>query len=753
MPEGQKHIERYKSRWQFILVTEGLLYGMGAGIFCWLLSRQLAVSMLVFVVVAGLALLVLKPWRITITRVSAYLDYHLASAEYSTSLLFTEATSLSGLGQLQQHKVSAILQEQISTIRPKTNLFTALVVAFLLIAAGYVGSQFMSSPEVPTGNSQREVMQLQSTDSIAPAYAPPVLERQQLVIQYPSYTQLANRSTSSMSVKAVEGSKLFWRLDFNGFVKEVTLEGLGEGKKFNLKTISDSLVRASGSAIPTASGYYNFNFRDSLDGAYTSDIYAVEVINDAPPTVTIKDIPKFTSFEYSDQKIINFSALITDDFGIESAQIIATVSKGEGESVKFREEKIPFDAAITKGVKTITATKSISLDALKMELGDELYFYVEAKDQKTPKANITRSETYFAVIKDTVSDGFGVEGTMGADLMPDYFRSQRQLIIDTEKLIKDRKTLTKQAFTSRSNELGFDQKALRLKYGKFMGDEDDSGIGVTQDIDMGDYDEDDPTAGFRHDHDTENEHNLVEEDHDHGNEHEHEHEHEEDLGEEEKETSLFEDYLHNHDDPEESTLFTQSLRGKLKNAMAQMWDAELHLRLSDPETSLPYQYQALKLIQEIKNSARIYVHRIGFDPPPIKEDKRLSGDIEEITDVFKNDDYDAVDPYAAMRESVNILEKILKQKMVITEDDKTAFAKAGEELAQLAILEPSRHLQTLQHLKWLTGDQQPDENLLHSVQKGLLRALAKPPENPAMSRIFRSKLESLFTKELQRSAR
>ena len=25
-----------------------------------------------------------------------------------------------------------------------------------------------------------------------------------------------------------------------------------------------------------------------------------------------------------------------------------------------------------------------------------------------------------------------------------------------------------------------------------------------------------------------------------------------------------------------------------------------------------------ELIQEIKNSARIYVHRIGFDPPPIK---------------------------------------------------------------------------------------------------------------------------------------
>ncbi len=33
-------------------------------------------------------------------------------------------------------------------------------------------------------------------------------------------------------------------------------------------------------------------------------------------------------------------------------------------------------------------------------------------------------------------------------------------------------------------------------------------------------------------------------------------------------------------------------------------------------------------IQEIKNSARIYVHRIGFDPPPIKEDRRLTGKLK-----------------------------------------------------------------------------------------------------------------------------
>ena len=119
--------------------------------------------------------------------------------------------------------------------------------------------------------------------------------------------------------------------------------------------------------------------------------------------------------------------------------------------------------------------------------------------------------------------------------------------------------------------------------------------------------------------------------------------------------------------------------------MAQMWDAELYLRLATPQESLPYQYRALKLIQEIKNTARIYVHRIGFDPPPIKEDKRLSGDLDEIEDYYKGDDLMQEDSYKSIRESIEILEARVRTNGKLTEGDKEAFAKAGKELAVLAI--------------------------------------------------------------------
>jgi hypothetical protein len=65
----------------------------------------------------------------------------------------------------------------------------------------------------------------------------------------------------------------------------------------------------------------------------------------------------------------------------------------------------------------------------------------------------------------------------GIDIKPEYFRSQRQIIIETEQLLKDRAGLTSEAFNTKSNDLGVDQKLLRLRYGKFLGEETDTEIG------------------------------------------------------------------------------------------------------------------------------------------------------------------------------------------------------------------------------------------------------------------------------------
>ena len=113
---------------------------------------------------------------------------------------------------------------------------------------------------------------------------------------------------------------------------------------------------------------------------------------------------------------------------------------------------------------------------------------------------------------------------------------------------------------------------------------------------------------------------------------------------------------HNHDDAEVNTFLEISSKSKLKAALSEMWDAELHLRLFDPATSLPYQYQSLELLQEVKNHARIYVHRIGYEPPAIKEgEPRLQGDLDDISNPASAIQVDDTQAYGPIKDLITAL--------------------------------------------------------------------------------------------------
>lgn len=741
MKTGKQLIQNYKRRWLSLQFIEGSLYALGLAVLSFVVFTSAMVIVVVFVICLAIFVLIKQPWQLNLTKICNHIDHHLLTAENSTSLLLEDHNRMSGLAQLQHQKVINVLSDKVKSVPTETNLKRAILVFIILISVAFgiyfSGVMDKFNISIPFSNTE-EVINFTPANEVTTTTAIPVLQNAKLTIVYPSYTNKPTIPSSQMSVKAVEGTQFFWQLEFDQPIDNVVLEGITESPlPFEEVTDNDVTVYRK-KLTPKISGYYNFKFTDIAGATYVSDINAITVTPDNPPVIEIKELAKFSSFEYTEKKQLSFTTEITDDYGIGQAYIIATVSKGSGESVKFREEKLTFDRTVSNGEKSIMLSRKLDLDQLKMELGDELYFYVEAIDLKQPKPNVSRSETYFAVIKDTVTDGFGVEGTLGADLMPDYFRSQRQLIIDTKKLIASQGTLSQDEFKKRSNKLGFDQKSLRLKYGQFMGDEEDSGLAIDRKVPEGISNEDDPTAGYRHDHDSENEHNLVEEQHD-----------DHDAHQEREEASPLEDYLHNHDDPEESTLFTASLRSKLKEAMAQMWDSELHLRMANPKQSLPYQYDALKLIQEIKNSARIYVHRIGFDPPPIKEDKRLSGDLKEVSTIYKKETTTYEDAYGSMRLSTSILEDRFSAQENINNDDRAIFAEAGKELALLAINEPSKHLQTLQYLKLLSNEKRQPFALFNTVKNGLLRAIPEVAPNPYKEGKYKSSLQHILIEELE----
>ena len=730
MRKGAKVLLDFKKRWQLYAWLKVIGFAMAPLIVLCGLEIKFWILPIVFVALLIVSILLLKPFKIGLTQVVKFIDTRFIEAEYSAALLLKKDVELSNIGRLQKEKIAQRFQKRSQTLQPPVSFKSLVILLFccLLIGFGlqYFGIGLRTMTEFQH-NQIKPSVKFTAADSTSVENDTPAIANAAVDIRYPNYTGIGSFRSDKMDIEVLENSQVHWTVDFDQKIDSVILEFQshsykmkGDKQRFEIgKKINEPVV-------------YNFRYFDSLGNEYISDLHGISVFEDENPVIEIENLDQFTSFNFSDEKKLQFSSRIKDDFGIDEAYIIATVSKGSGESVKFREERIEFQQSINSGAKSQEIFQEIDMDRLNMEPGDELYFYVEALDLKEPIANVTRSETYFAEIKDTVKMDYMESSGMGVDLLPDYFRSQRQLIIDTEKLINEKPEISRKEFESRSNNLGFDQKTLRLKYGQFMGDEAEGSL-ASENAESLDGEED-LLAAYSHRHDSDNEHNLVEE-----------HEH----GHKEEEEDPLEKYVHNHEDPEESTLFAKSLKTQLRQAINQMWDAELQLRIYEPKASLEYQYRALELIQNIKNSSRIYVHRIGFDPPPLKEDKRLTGELKDVGSYQTTQDYEQDLIFEGIRKAIAELGKLQESKSdKLSERSKEIFNEAGIELAREAIEKPGQFLGTLKALKKLSGGQLEGFNL-QEIQHALWEALPKPKDKAIPSRSYQNNLDQLMLEELE----
>lgn len=541
----------------------------------------------------------------------------LGDTEYSLELLNIEQPNLAQ-------------QLQLERLFSKSNLQTPWVIdskiSFFLLA--FVSSilAYLFLPKLNFSNKNAFDKQENTIFSTEKAAQIPTFVSAELSITPPSYTGLASTNSENMNASAISGSILKWRLEFsssqdlsvklsNNRGEEISLKKTGE--KFEY---SDQLI---------SSGLYAFKafWHDSL--VYQSDYYRLEAIPDLAPKIEPSSKELYKLHFLKDPKNVQISAKISDDFLVNQTFIVATLARGSGENVKFREVKFPIAQA---NFKQANISKSIDLKALNFAPGDELYYYWAAFDNKRPTPNYTKSDTYFIVYKDTSQTEEADLATMAMNIMPEYFRSQRQIIIDTEKLIAKRKRLGKEEFNSTSNEIGFDQKALRLRYGQYLGEEEESSIGGVNALPSDVQTDGDMLKGFRHDHDE------GEGDHEDGEKHdEHEHQHgAENPNENDPVASLLADYVHSHDDGEANTYYEQSTRSLLKMALEQMWQSELHLRMYEPEKAIPFEKKALEYLKSAQQKARTFVKKTSFDPPPIKEkEKRMTGELTKFNAQFK----------------------------------------------------------------------------------------------------------------------
>ncbi|RYY30079.1 MAG: DUF4175 family protein [Chitinophagaceae bacterium] len=651
------------------------------GISAWWLAP---VTMLFFLLTATLY----SGWRIEPSEVARILNNNNPELEESAGLLLKPSSALGMLETLQVKKLGSRLQH-IAAPRPvdkhiKTAL-VILVVSFMATAGLYFLLPVIKEKFVSNANHQPNSGINERREKILPAVAGVTVQ-----IQPPAYTGIPPRNQTRFNIKAEQGSRTTWKLSISGEPSQVALI-FNDSTRQQLTRNTDGVW--AGERTLKTNGFYQLIIDDQA-----SEFYQLEAIADKPPVITVQTPRPATIIEYGQPQQVNLSLNITDDYGISDAVIFATIASGNGESVKFREEKLTF-SNFRPGGAQYKLTRPVSLPALKMQPGDELYFYISATDNFKQEA---RSDIYSVKMEDTASL-MSMDGMMtGVDLKPEFFRSQRQIIIETEQLLKGRDTMSVEAFNNRCNDLGIDQKLLRLRYGKFLGEENETNIGED------------------------------------GNDEHEGHEHEEGHAEISIEDfnnadKIIDQYAHKHDIAEDATFFDPQTKAALKATLAEMWEAELRLRTYKPKEALPYEYKALRLLKELQQKSREYVPKTSTKLPPLKPgEKRLTGELDKILEPNRRENYKpGADKIEGFRQVLSILSRLKENPSYnLTAAETSLLEAAAGELSLSAGKDPSSYLGAFEASKKLLA-KQIDIKDLAIIEKAVNRLIRSTEPVPA----------------------
>ncbi len=570
---------------------------------------------------ALLALLIIRlrgpEWRLDTDRFAAHLDRRFPEFEESSALLATGPDGLSTVAQLQRARIEPewprVAQEParwLPPLGPGRPLALALLGITLLLAAPWLRD--IAAPALRERAGDAGLAGITNDDVRAPRLLG-------IEVTPPAYTGLEPWTGDQFDLAVPEGAELTWRLAWDGeaALRLVLSDGTGEDRSlvFEPDVGGDRVA----SAVIRRTALYRIE-RIGPEGAEAlPGVHTLAVTLDRPPRLRI-ETPNTTALEVplEGPARVPYTVLMEDDYGLGPVEIRASVASGSGEGVKFRDEVFAFESTEPLDGGTL-GHREWDLSALGMSPGDEVYFFTVARDTRLPEPNEARSETVVVRWLDEEAPPELAEG-LAIDVMPEYFRSQRQIIIETEQLIADRDGLDAETLDERSRELGQAQGDLKDRYGQYLGDEANEGgnpFPVAERADSDDGDDDD--------HEDHDEHDDHADDHDHAGE----------SGPSLPDTSggaaeLIARFGHDHGTTDIGPITRRNPVGLMKRAVAAMWQAELHLRLSEPELALPFEVEALEHLNLARQADRIYTRRLGFEPPPVTEERRLTGELDEV---------------------------------------------------------------------------------------------------------------------------
>ncbi|GAA4046756.1 hypothetical protein GCM10022409_36020 [Hymenobacter glaciei] len=530
----------------------------------------------------------------------------------------------------------------------------------------------------------------------------------------PAYIRLAAFAPAQASFQCPQEARVRWQVRVsNGAGQPAPVLELGT-QRLSLRPVPGQTGAFFTEQILTTSVLYRLRYAGTV-----SDDYAIDVRPDLAPVLRIVTPKAYTLVAALGQRPeVPIRATARDDYGLTRAELVITVAQGQGEAVKFRELRRDLSGGLNGSQANLGSV--LNLPKLGLTYGDELYFYLSARDNH---GHTTRTDSYLVQWQDTAVADSAPDLGMGVKVAPAYFRSQRQIIIDTDKLLAEKPKLDAATFASRANALGFDQQSLRLRYGKFLGEESEAGIGAPA-----------PHSPIAEDEDAPASPTAEAPEHD-------DHDHAAPPVSSAKASptaatdALMDPYIHKHDDAETADFLEPAVKTKLHAVLDQMWAAELRLRTGQLTAARPYEYRALRLLKEVQQQTRVFVKKAGFTPPPMPEATlRLTGELAGATVPHHQQMLPAPNPQPAVRAALRWL-AAADQGQPSRPADAAVLDQAGAVLAGAALSRPSFYLPALRALRELSQAVRAGRPTLATSRAPVARALtdllAAPAPTPA----------------------
>ena len=687
---------------------------------------------------AVLGLLAAAAWwlmplrRLDRAAVARRLDRQFADLQDSTGLLLQSPASLSFLGQLQCQRVARQLAEIMANgpaLLPVSFRKPLITSGVLLLGAALL--LLLPSARPPATPTAVAMHFTPAARPLAAAQAAPRITATTLLVSPPAYTRLAAFTPAQASFQCPQEARVRWQVRVRGPRQPAPELELGTQRR-RLQPVTGQPNTYAIEQIMNTSTLYRLRYAGTV-----SDDYAIDVRPDLAPVLRIVTPKAYTLVAAIGQRPeVAIRATARDDYGLSRAELVVTVAQGQGEAVKFREVRRDLGTSLG-GQPQASLNSVLNLPQLGLTYGDELYFYLTARDNH---GHTARTDSYLVQWQDTAATDGAIDMGMGVKVAPAYFRSERQIIIDTEKLIAEKAKLDAATVAGRANALGFDQQSLRLRYGKFMGEEAEAGIGAEAVHSPTAEDEDAPAAPTAE----------APEPDDH-------HDHAAPSGSPAKASptaetdALMDPYIHKHDDAETADFLEPAVKAKLRAVLDQMWAAELRLRTGQLREALPYEYRALRLLKQVQQQTRAFVKKAGFSPPPMPEATlRLTGELAGATVPQRQQNLPAPATQPAIRAALRWLAAADNGQRP-RPADAALLDQAGTVLAGAALTRPGFYLPALRALRELGADVRAGRPTRAASRAPVARALTDllavptpaPAAPPAADRLARRYFQEL----------